>query len=130
MFSGHCILYKNMICNFVWNQLLFNLMKWNRPHVTKISYEETLNYISIITFLGCPHKRVLHWTANKFNSWKYIDSTGQKHSKTLDLHSTAFASIRCCCVPHIKIPTPCLIMNVVKKTMLGHQESIALKGTG
>ena len=65
--------------------------------------------------------------ADKLNAGEDVDATGEEHCEAAKSHRPIGASSSRRSVPLVKVPALGLVVDVVKETVLGHQESIGLE---
>ena len=71
---------------------------------------------------------LLGWAANKLDATEDINAARKEHGEGAELHAAITAGAARSRVPLVKIPAFCLVVNVIKETVLGHQEGVRLEG--
>ena len=67
--------------------------------------------------------------ADKLDAGEDVDATGEEHGKAAKPHRAIGAGSARRPVPLVKVPALGLVVDVVKETVLGHQEGVRLERT-
>ena len=80
--------------------------------------------VVIFTFPG-----LLGRAAHELHAAEHVDAAGEEHGEGAELHAAVRARAPRGRVPLVEVPALCLIVNVVKETVLGHQQGVRLEGS-
>ena len=71
---------------------------------------------------------LLGGAANKLDAAEDVNAAREEHGEGAELHAAVTAGTARGRVPLVEVPAFCLVVNVIKETVLRHQEGVRLEG--
>ena len=68
--------------------------------------------------------------ADKLDAGEDVDAAGEQHGEALDAHAALAARVARRAVPVVEVHALRLVVDVVEEAVLGHEQGVALEGTG
>ena len=82
----------------------------------------------VFSFFQFTFPGLLGGAANKLDAAEDVNAAREEHGEGAELHAAITAGTARGRVPLIEVPAFCLVVNVIKETVLGHQEGVRLEG--
>ena len=68
--------------------------------------------------------------ADKLDAGEDVDAAGEQHGEALDAHAALAARVARRAVPVVEVHALRLVVDVVEEAVLGHEQRVALEGSG